>query len=45
LRVVHTLAFDNSQAQRSSALFVASLSADTGALLGTCATRFALNDN
>lgn len=43
-RVVHTLAFDNSPSQRSPSIFVASLSADTGALLGSCATRFALND-
>ena len=42
-RVVHTLAFDNSP-PRSPSIFVASLSADTGALLGSCATRFELND-
>ncbi len=42
-RVVHALAYDS--AQSLPALFVASLSADTGALLGTCATRFALNDD
>lgn len=42
-RVVHALAYDN--ARRLPALFVASLSADTGALLGTCATRFVLNDD
>lgn len=43
-RVVHVLAYNNSPAGPSPALFVASLSADTGALLGTCATLFALND-
>ena len=43
-RTVHVLAFNNSADGRASALFVASLSADTGALLGTCATPFALND-
>jgi hypothetical protein len=50
-RVLHVLAFDNSNSptplypsRRSAALFVASLSADTGALLGTCPTPFALND-
>jgi hypothetical protein len=42
-RVVHVLAYNNSPAGPSPALFVASLSADTGALLGSCATRFALN--
>jgi len=41
-RVVHALAFD--EVRRLPALFVATLSADTGALLGTCATRFSLND-
>jgi hypothetical protein len=43
-RTVHALSFNNSADGRSSALFVASLSADTGTLLGTCATPFALND-
>jgi len=43
-RVVHVLAYNNSPAAPSPSLFVASLSADTGALLGVCATRFALND-
>ena len=42
--MVHALAFDNSPAGRSPALFVATLSADTGALLGSCATPFSLND-
>jgi len=42
-RVVHALAFDN--VRRSPALFVATLSADTGALLGRCDTRFALNND
>ena len=44
-RVVHALAFNNSPSGRSPALFVASLSADTGTLLGTCATRFELNND
>ena len=46
-RVLHALAFDNTNSpsgRRNGALFVASLSADTGALLGRCPTRFALND-
>jgi len=43
-RVVHALAYNNSPgAGGSPAIFVASLSADTGALLATCATGFALN--
>jgi hypothetical protein len=44
-RVVHALAFNNSPAGPLPGLFVASLSADTGELLGTCATRFALNND
>jgi len=44
-RVVHVLAFNNSPSGPSPVIFVASLSADTGALIGTCATRFALNSN
>lgn len=43
-RTVYALAFNNSEGARSGALFVASLSADTGALLGVCATPFPLND-
>lgn len=43
-RVIHALAYNNSPAGPLPALFVASLSADTGALLGTCATPFSLND-
>ena len=43
-RVLHVLAFDNSPTGPMPAIFVASLSADTGALLGTCATSFSLND-
>lgn len=39
---MHALAFDN--VMHTPALFVATLSADTGALLGRCETRFALND-
>ena len=42
--VVHALAYNNSAAGRAPGLFVASLSADTGALVGTCATRFEQND-
>lgn len=51
-RMVHVLAFDNSPSLRqqgssssSATLFVASLSADTGALLGTCPTDFPRNDD
>lgn len=44
-RVVHALAFNNSPSSRSPDIFVASLSADTGALLGTCETRYAVNDD
>ena len=44
-RVVHVLAFDNSPTAPSPALFVASLSADTGELLGSCPTAFARNDD
>jgi hypothetical protein len=41
---VHALAYDNSPSGPSPALFVATLAADSGALLGRCATRFSLND-
>jgi hypothetical protein len=43
-RVVHALAYNNSDAGRAPGLFVASISADSGALVGTCATRFEQND-
>jgi hypothetical protein len=43
-RIVHTLSFNNSQTNRSSILFLASISVDTSTLLGTCETNFVLND-
>jgi hypothetical protein len=49
-RVVHVLAFDNSPSSSSepsgpSELFVASLSADSGQLLGSCPTGLPRNDD
>jgi hypothetical protein len=44
-RVVHVLAFDNTPQEGPSTLFVATLSADTGALLGSCPTDFPRNDD